>query len=265
MDDEPPLQQRVDGELVDEIYADLTARRHSAGVDLTRVLRSAANGGIASMGDKKGGPFDIPGDLAREWLRLPANPNGRTNADVLKPWANGMDFARRPTGKWIIDFGWTMSDSDAALYEEPFRWVRDHVYPVRQGNRNEATRLHWWRHERPRPTMWQALTGLSRYVVTARVAKHRLFGWLDARICPDSQLIVIARDDDTTFGILHSRFHELWSLRLGTSLEDQPRYTPSTTFETFPFPPGLRLDIPAIRSGRFRATRTRRRRSRSAR
>ena len=32
------------------------------------------------------------------------------------------------------------------------------------------------------------------------------------------QLIVIARDDDTTFGILHSRFHEIWSLRMGTRL-----------------------------------------------
>ena len=34
-------------------------------------------------------------------------------------------------------------------------------------------------------------------------------------------------------------FHEVWSLRLGTSLEDRPRYTPSTTFDTFPFPTGL--------------------------
>ena len=93
--------------------------------------------------------------------------------------------------------------------------------------------------------MWRALAGLSRYIVTARVAKHRLFGWYDVHTCPDSQLIVVARDDDTTFGILHSRFHELWSLRLGTSLEDRPRYTPSATFETFPFPPGLTPDNPA--------------------
>jgi type II restriction/modification system DNA methylase subunit YeeA len=62
---------------------------------------------------------------------------------------------------------------------------------------------------------------------------------------PDKNLIVIARDDDTTFGILHSRFHEAWSLRLGTSLEDRPRYTSTTTFETFPFPDGLAPDIPA--------------------
>ena len=86
---------------------------------------------------------------------------------------------------------------------------------------------------------------LSRYIATPTVAKHRLFVRLDARICPDHRLIVIARDDDTTFGILHSRFHEAWSLRLGTSLEDRPRYTPTTTFETFPFPDGLSPLVPA--------------------
>ena len=59
-----------------------------------------------------------------------------------------------------------------------------------------------------------------------------------ADVCPDSADVAIARDDDTTFGILHSRFHEAWSLRLGTSLGvgNDPRYTPTTTFETFPFP-----------------------------
>ena len=58
-------------------------------------------------------------------------------------------------------------------------------------------------------------------------------------------LDTIARDDNTTFGILHSRFHELWSLRMGTWLGkgDDPRYTPSTSFETFPFPEDLTSDI----------------------
>ena len=93
--------------------------------------------------------------------------------------------------------------------------------------------------------MWRALDGQSCYIATPTVAKHRLFVWCAARICPDHQLIVIARDADTMFGILHSRFHKLWSLRLGTSLEDRPRYTPTTTFETFPFPDGLTPDVPA--------------------
>ena len=244
VDDDVVSGARLNGQPVDEIYTDLTARRDGAGVDLTGVRRLLENAGVAFMGDTKGGPFDVTGDQAREWLRLPANPNGRTNADVLKPWVNGMDLTRRPSGKWVVDFGWTMSAVEAALYEEPFRWVKERVYPMRQRNRLEAHRECWWRHVRSRPDMWGALSGCSRYIATPTVAKHRLFVWYDARICPDHQLIVVAREDDTTFGILHSRFHELWSLRLGTSLEDRPRYTPSTTFETFPFPAGLTPDVP---------------------
>ena len=203
---------RLDGESVDEIYTDLTARRGSAGVDLTGVRRLSENAAVVFTGDTKGGSFDVQGDLAREWLCLPANPNGRTNADVLRPWMNGMDLTRRSAGKWIVDFGWTMSEGDAALYEEPFRWVQEHVRPMREQNRRKAYREYWWRHVEPRQGMWRALADRSRHIATAQVSKHRLFVWSDVRICPDQQLIIVARDDDTTFGILHSRFHEAWSL-----------------------------------------------------
>ena len=140
-----------------------------------------------------------------------------------------------------------MSEASAALYEAPFAHVAEHVKPARMNNRIAALRDEWWRHWRPRPAMWRAVGDMARYIATPTVAKHRLFVWLDAGICPDHQLIVIARDDDTTFGILHSRFHEAWSLRLGTWLGkgNDPRYTPTTTFETFPFPEGLSPDVPA--------------------
>ena len=225
------------------IQADLTA----GDLNLAKAVRLPCNASVAFMGDTKNGSFDISGDMARKWLCLPANPNGRPNADVLKPWINGMDLTRRPTGKWIIDFGSSMDEADAALYEAPFLHATEHVKPARQLNRTRKVREFWWRHEAPRPGMWKALANLSRYIATPTVSKHRLFVWCDVRICPDHQLIVIARDDDTTFGILHSRFHEAWSLRLGTSLEDRPRYTPTTTFETFPFPDGLTPDVPAAK------------------
>ena len=231
----------LDESNVSRINADLTAGE----MDLTQVARLAANRSVSFAGGKKYGPFDIPGDLAREWLRLPANPNGRPNADVLKPWFNGMDLTRHGTGKWVIDFGSLMTETEAALYEAPFSYVVEHVRPKREGDRARKVREFWWQHETTRPQMQRALSGLSRYIATPAVAKHRPFMWCDTRIYPDQQLIVIARDDDTTFGILHSRFHEAWSLRLGTSLEDRPRYTPTTTFETFPFPDGLSPDIPA--------------------
>ena len=96
--------------------------------------------------------------------------------------------------------------------------------------------------------MRTVVKGLSRCIVTPVVSKHRVFVWLSPQAVISNLLDVITRDDDTTFGILHSRFHEAWALRLGTSLEDRPRYTPSTTFETFPFPEGLTPNLPATAS-----------------
>ncbi len=244
--DKSTLAARLNDVSVDTIHSDLSAAVGGVGIDLTRAKRLTLNRGIAFQGDIKRGPFDIPGDLARKWLLLPNNPNGRPNSDVLSPWINGHDVARRPAGKWIIDFGDSMSETDAALYEAPFTHVANHVKPKRQKTRELESRKYWYRHWNTRPNMWRALLGLPRFIATPTVSKYRLFVWLSAGVCPDHQLIVFARDDDVTFGILHSRFHEIWSLRLGTSLEDRPRYTPTTTFGTFPFPRGFSPDIPAI-------------------
>ena len=161
-DDGLGLERRLDGELVDAIHPDLTAKRGGSGVDLTKVQRLYRNLGVAFMGDTKGGPFDVPGDRARVWLGEPANPNGRPNSDVLGPWMNGMDVTRRPADKWIVDFGWSMVQEEAALYEAPFQHAKEHVYPMRQPNRRDSYRTHWWRHVEPRQGMWRALDGLSR-------------------------------------------------------------------------------------------------------
>jgi type II restriction/modification system DNA methylase subunit YeeA len=160
---------------------------------------------------------------------------------------NGMDLTRQPSGRWIIDFGWEMSEQEAALYEAPHAYILEHVRPVQFQNRREAYAAYWWRHVEPRPGMWRALERRSRYIATPTVAKHRLFCWGNRTVCADHQLIVITRDDDITFGFLHSRFHEGWALALCTWLGvgNDPRYTPSTTFETFPFPEGLTPDRPA--------------------
>ena len=87
--------------------------------------------------------------------------------------------------------------------------------------------------------MRAAMSGLTKYVATIAHAKYRTFVWLKHAVLPDQALIVFAREDDTFFGLLQARHHELWSLRVGTTLEDRPRYTPTTCFETYPFPEGL--------------------------
>jgi type II restriction/modification system DNA methylase subunit YeeA len=251
---DPPLKKGggeaggiLNGQPVAQIYADLTspaADCDRSSDDLTQAQPLKENADRCFRGTTKNGPFDIPGDLARQWLMQP-NPHGRPNSDVLHPWANGMDVTRRPSDTWIIDFGVNMPEAEAALYEAPFQHALQHVKPMREINRREAYRQNWWIYGESRPGLRAALQNLSRYIATSMVAKHRFFVWMHCDVLPDQQLIVTARSDDTTFGILHSRLHELWALRLGTSLEDRPRYTPTTCFETFPFPSGLTPNIPA--------------------
>jgi type II restriction/modification system DNA methylase subunit YeeA len=232
----------LDGLPVSSIFADLSGER--GGVDLTTARPLAANRDVAFQGPVKVGSFDVEGVEARLWLKMPINPNGRPNADVVRPLMNGRDITRRPSDRWIIDFG-TMSQGDAALYEAPFEHVRAVVKPFRDGNRRERRRTFWWQHGETVPGIRKAVAGLTRAIFTPRVAKHRLFVWAPPSVIPDSRVVIVCRDDDVTFGILHSKFHELWSLALGGwhGVGNDPQYTPSLGFETFPFPEGLTPDV----------------------
>jgi type II restriction/modification system DNA methylase subunit YeeA len=112
----------------------------------------------------------------------------------------------------------------------------------------DAKDYPWWHLWRPRPAMFAALNGLQRYISIPRVAKHHLCVWTSTTVTPGDALVVVARDDDTTIGVLQSRIHEVWALRQGTSLGvgNDPRYTHTTCFETFPFPEDLTPNVPAI-------------------
>jgi hypothetical protein len=227
----------LNGAPVGEINADLSA----ASYDIASVSLLDSNRGIYFQGVTKGGAFDIDAKLAREWLEMPRNANSRPNLDVVRPWMNGSDLVGRPQDHWIIDFGPTMSEQQAALYEAPFRHVLRLVKPGRKKLRREAYRTYWWRHVEARPGMRRAISNLSRYIATPRVSKHRVFAWVASNIVPDSRLVVIASGDDALFGVLQSRFHKLWALAVGSIHGDgdeggRPTYTADVCFGAFPFP-----------------------------
>jgi len=218
----------LDGAEVRRINPDLTSA-----TDVTEAARLPTNFDVAFMGDTKGGPFDVPETLAIEFLREP-NPHAVPNSSVVVPWLNGKDVTSRARNMWIVDFGMDMAESEASRFEAPFEYVREEVKPLR--GKSRSTVGCWWQHERARAEMRSAVLPLSRFVATVRVAKHRLFVWMRAPTLPDCATFAFARSDDQFFGVLHSRLHEVWALRLGTRLETRPRYTPTTCFETFPFP-----------------------------
>ncbi len=202
------------------------------------------NTGISFMGITPAGPFDVSEETALAWLRSP-NPSGRPNSDVLRLYFNGNDLTKRARNVWTVDFGLEMPMEQASRYAEPFGYLDAQVKPVRRMNRREAYARNWWIYAESRPGMREAFASHSRFLATCMVAKHRMFVWLDTVALPANVVIVFGRSDDYSFGILQSRFHEVWALKRGTRLETRPRYTPSTCFETFPFPFPDDLEPPA--------------------
>jgi type II restriction/modification system DNA methylase subunit YeeA len=229
-DDGTEKARTLDGNPVPTINANLTAD-----ADTVAASKIKSNAGICYIGTTKKAPLDIDDATALAILAEP-NPNGRSSSDVVVPYLNADAVTKRDPNTWIIDFGDTLTERECQQYESAFGYVRKHVLPLRVNHREPVQKNFWWRLARPCPDMFAVLRKLDRFLVTTIVSKHRLFVWRQIPTNPDHALAIFARSDDYFFGVLHSRFHEVWALRMGTRLETRPRYTPTTCFETFPFP-----------------------------
>ena len=121
-------------------------------------------------------------------------------------------------------------------YPAALALVRERVKPERDANRDKGFREHWWRFGRPRGEMRKAIDGLSRYIAGNAQGKRFLFCWVDHSVCPSNLTNVFAFDDDYAMGVLTSSIHGAWAHSEKSTLEDRPRYTPTSCFETFPWP-----------------------------
>lgn len=223
----------LNGEQVESIYSDLTSQ-----IDLTTTSKLKENKGLSFMGVTPSGPFDVDGNVARKWLKETGNPNEKSNADVIRPYFNAEDITDGSRDTWIVDFGVNRPIEDAAEYVAPFEYLKENVKPFRETSKVPKDDP-WWLFTRPRPKMRKALVGLDRYIGIPMVSKHHLMTWLPIEVLPANLVIVITRVDDYLLGVLHSWVHEIWARRKGTQLRDAEsgsRYTPTTTFQTFPFP-----------------------------
>jgi type II restriction/modification system DNA methylase subunit YeeA len=187
---------------------------------------------------EKGGKFEISEDEALVMLKHP-NPNGFPSSDVMVLWKNAKSLTQSRESKWIIDFPPELSLAEAACYEGPFSYLLNHVKDFRSQNRYEGLRERWWVHRRPGLELRSYQRNHTRTLCTPMVSKHRSFLWIPSVVQPDKTAYCFGTEDDYFFGVLHSRPHEVWARAQGTQVREREsgfRYTPTTCFETFPFP-----------------------------
>ncbi|RTR21872.1 class I SAM-dependent DNA methyltransferase [Deinococcus radiophilus] len=227
---------------VNTLHADLRS-----GPDLRSATALRSNAGRSFIGVIPGSKHFLLTKQDAQNIRNLPNPDGRDNSAVIRPFKVGKDVNGHDAERFIIDFS-GLSAEEAAAYDQPMSIVRTLVKPQKDKMNRDINRRNWWRFNEERPGMRQAIKALSRFIVTSIVSEHRFFVFLGADVVPGNKLAVIASESYLDFGILNSRPHVLWAERKGSThgVAGDLSYTPSTCFETFPFPDPDRAQAQAI-------------------
>jgi hypothetical protein len=99
----------------------------------------------------------------------------------------------------------------------------------------------WWMFADKRPALYSALKSVSRALVVSQTSKYFSFAFLPVNQVFSHKTVVFPTDSFAFFAVLQSRVHQEWADFMGSSMKDDPVYTPSDCFETFPFP--LEFDV----------------------
>ena len=173
------------------------------------------NAGLAFLGEVAWAPAILTARLAEKFAAAP-NACGRPNSDVLR---RRLTVARgAPAESWQIDFPDHFTVQEAALYEQPWAWLR------------ERSPRGAWLNPHAQPALRRALARVSRFLALPVDAAVPDWRWVADDLLPDANLIVIARDEDFIHGVLQSEvFARWWSV-------GRTRIGPVQRVASFPFP-----------------------------
>ncbi|GAB3599651.1 hypothetical protein [Microbacterium tumbae] len=180
----------------------------------------------------------------------------------------------------------------AAAYPIPYARALERVKPERMKNNRAVRRERWWQYGENAPGLRKAISDLSEAFAITRVSKtvmpvrvptgqvfsDSLIAFASADYSDQAQVLAIAlvsktvmpvrvpaaqvfshalgvfiTDSFSAQAVLSSSLHQLWAITYGSGMRNDPRYTPSDVFETFPRPKSsTSLDALGVRLDRTR-------------
>ncbi|MDQ1215814.1 Eco57I restriction-modification methylase domain-containing protein [Microbacterium arborescens] len=197
--------------------------------------RLTENAGIAFIGcNVNGKGFEVPPSIAQEMIGEDVQ-----NSEVLRPFLGGEDVNQVPdlcAPMWVVDF-YPRELDEARIYSAPIAWLEKNVRPHREGLKNKPKLgERWWRYERDAVAMRAATKSLREVLVIALVSKTVMTVRVPTGQVFSHALAVFATADYGDQAVLSSSLHQLWAITYGSGMRNDPRYTPSDVFETFPRP-----------------------------
>lgn len=174
------------------------------------------------------------------------------NADRIFPFIGWQEVANSPQHlhhRYIIDF-FDMSEAEARRWPDLMEIIEQKVKPDRETQKRDALRERWWQYAEKRPGLVRAIDGLSHVlVIGSQAVSQYAFARLPTGLVYSSNLNVLPFTTLSAFCMLSSGVHERWARAQGSTLKDDFAYTPTTCFETFPFPGNWEFDSPMEDAG----------------
>jgi hypothetical protein len=142
--------------------------------------------------------------------------------------------------RFIIDLD-GLEKEQARRYPELFAILERYVRPQRlalpdtPGNRR--LRERWWHYSQGREIR-EATRNLDRVLLCSQTSKRRAFAFVHGSWIFDQKAVGFACSEYAFFAVMQCRSHEIWSDFFGSTMKDDPVYTPPKCFDTFPFPDG---------------------------
>jgi len=166
----------------------------------------------------------------------------RKNQDMVFPFIGFSEVASHPTHKhlrYVINFGSYDEQHCRSSWPELLEIVEKNVKPDRDKQKDHKAKQNWWLYYRSAIDLSVAIKGLDRVIVAgSQASTHFALTFLPTGMIYSSNLTVIAVQTFAGFAALQSRVHEEWARFFMSTMEDRLAYTPTTCFETFPFPDG---------------------------
>ncbi|PFH27380.1 Eco57I restriction-modification methylase domain-containing protein [Burkholderia sp. JKS000303] len=200
--------------------------------------RLASNVGKAFQGSNiRGIGFALTREEAARLIESDAR-----NREVLFPFLGGDDILSIPDqspSRWVINF-FDWDRKTASSYGAPFRIAEERVLPERIKIKDKTKRRilsrDFWKYDSQAKAMYKRISDMPRYMVHPFTSKHHVFGMCLPGITISHTATVIALSEWDDFALLQSGIHWAWALAYGNKLTTRPQYSPTTCFDTFPFP-----------------------------
>ncbi|RKG68413.1 class I SAM-dependent DNA methyltransferase [Corallococcus terminator] len=231
--------------------ADLTkigpALRDGVDVSSAQPLKRNADSAVCFQGQTHGHEGFLPFGEDLEMIL-----KDRSSRDVVHPYLIGEDLVGRKDSspsRYILNLNHCGDLFEAMKHKSAFAHLAKQVQPdieeaarkehAKSGKASGPRQSHakrWWKHWRGREEMLAAIGKLSRYIACSRVTKRPIFEFVSSEIHPSDVVQVFALEDDYSFGVLQSGLHWKWFITRCSTLEERPRYTSDTVFDSFPWP-----------------------------